>query len=112
MIPKPNRELKSNHYRGKIKNILGGPAKATTVYSIYGYIQSFQNLNFGRGTAILFVNWWLVLIGALIINPNWKVFSITGKKMIEGKGNIIDISSHAKGIYILKINTSFIKLLN
>ncbi len=44
----------------------GGPAKATTVYSIYAYIQSFQNLNFGRGTAILFVNWWLVLIGALI----------------------------------------------
>lgn len=42
---------------------------------------------------------------------NWKVYSITGKKMIEGKGNIIDISSYAKGIYILNINNSFVKLL-
>jgi len=42
---------------------------------------------------------------------NWKVYSITGKKMIEGKGNIIDISSYAKGVYILNINNSFVKLL-
>lgn len=42
---------------------------------------------------------------------NWKVYSITGKKMIEGKGNLIDISSYAKGIYILNINNSFVKLL-
>ncbi len=42
---------------------------------------------------------------------NWKVYSITGKKMIEGKGNLIDISSYTKGIYILKINNSFVKLL-
>jgi|GEM_PF-2912242 len=42
---------------------------------------------------------------------NWKVYSITGKKMMEGKGNRIDISSYAKGIYILNINNSFVKLL-
>ena len=42
---------------------------------------------------------------------NWKVYSITGKTMIEGKGNIIDISSYAKGVYILNINNSFVKLL-
>lgn len=42
---------------------------------------------------------------------NWKVYSITGKKMIEGKGNLIDISSYAKGLYILKIKNSFVKLL-
>ena len=42
---------------------------------------------------------------------SWKVFSITGKKMMEGKGNTIDISAYAKGIYILKINNAFVKLL-
>lgn len=44
-------------------------------------------------------------------SQSWKVYSITGKKMMEGKGNIIDISSCAKGIYILKINNSSVKLL-
>lgn len=42
---------------------------------------------------------------------SWQVYSITGKKIIEGKGNIIDISTKAKGIYILKINNFFVKLL-
>lgn len=42
---------------------------------------------------------------------SWQVYSITGKKIIEGKGNIIDISAKAKGIYILKINNFFVKLL-
>ena len=43
-----------------------GLQKATMFIQYMHTIQSFQNLNFGRGTAILFVNWWLVLIGALI----------------------------------------------
>jgi hypothetical protein len=42
---------------------------------------------------------------------SWKVYSITGKKIIEGKGNIIDISSYDKGVYILNINNSFVKIL-
>lgn len=42
---------------------------------------------------------------------NWKVYSITGGKVNEGKGDIIDISSYAKGVYILNINNSFVKLL-
>ncbi|MBC3758684.1 T9SS type A sorting domain-containing protein [Hyunsoonleella sp. SJ7] len=42
---------------------------------------------------------------------SWKVYAITGKKISEGKGRVIDISSFARGMYILKVNNSFIKLL-
>jgi multiple sugar transport system permease protein len=38
----------------------GGPARATEVFSIYAYVEAFQCLNFGRGSAA-------AVIGALII---------------------------------------------
>jgi multiple sugar transport system permease protein len=38
----------------------GGPARATEVFSIYAYVEAFQFLNFGRGSAA-------AVIGALII---------------------------------------------
>lgn len=41
----------------------------------------------------------------------WKVYDINGKKVTEGKGNRIDISAFDRGLYILKINNSFLKLL-
>jgi ABC-type sugar transport system permease subunit len=38
----------------------GGPARSTEVFSIYTYIETFENLDFGRGSAA-------AIIGALII---------------------------------------------
>jgi multiple sugar transport system permease protein len=38
----------------------GGPARTTEVFSIYAYVETFQNLDFGRGSAA-------AIIGALII---------------------------------------------
>ena len=38
----------------------GGPARTTEVFSIYAYIETFVNLDFGRGSAA-------AIIGALII---------------------------------------------
>ena len=42
---------------------------------------------------------------------SWKVYDINGKRVTEGKGNSIDISAFHRGLYILKINNSFVKLL-
>jgi multiple sugar transport system permease protein len=38
----------------------GGPARATEVFSVYAYVEAFQNLNFGRGSAA-------AIVGAVII---------------------------------------------
>src|SRR5438045_9117043 len=38
----------------------GGPARATEVFSIYAYVEAFQFMNFGRGSAA-------AVIGAIII---------------------------------------------
>jgi len=38
----------------------GGPARTTEVFSIYAYVETFQNLDFGRGSAA-------AIIGAMII---------------------------------------------
>src|SRR6266536_778225 len=38
----------------------GGPARSTEVFSIYAYVETFQNLDFGRGSAA-------AIVGALII---------------------------------------------
>ena len=34
----------------------------------------------------------------------WKVTSITGKELKAGNGNLIDLSSYPKGVYLIKIN--------
>jgi multiple sugar transport system permease protein len=38
----------------------GGPARSTEVFSVYAYIETFVNLDFGRGSAA-------AVIGAVII---------------------------------------------
>ncbi len=41
----------------------------------------------------------------------WEVFSITGVKVIEGNGNVIDISQFSKGLYYLKTNLGVMKII-
>jgi ABC-type sugar transport system permease subunit len=38
----------------------GGPARSTEMFSLYAYVEAFQNLNFGKGSAA-------AIVGALII---------------------------------------------
>lgn len=46
----------------------GGPARQTEVFSVYAYIEAFQNLNFGRGTAA-------AMVGAVIIGVvGWALY--------------------------------------
>ena len=42
---------------------------------------------------------------------NWVVYNVNGAKILSGKGDIIDVSSFSKGLYILKLNNIFKKLL-
>ena len=41
----------------------------------------------------------------------WEVYTITGSKILNGTGDKVDISSFSKGIYILRMENSFAKLL-
>lgn len=41
----------------------------------------------------------------------WEVYAINGTKIHSGNGNIIDVSSFSKGMYIVKIKNTFKKLL-
>lgn len=43
---------------------------------------------------------------------NWIVYTITGSKVISGKSYVIDLSSFPKGLYVLKIDNTSIKLLH
>ncbi|MEN8764768.1 T9SS type A sorting domain-containing protein [Wenyingzhuangia sp.] len=45
------------------------------------------------------------------ISPDWVVYSISGRKVMEGKGGAIDLSAHKRGMYILKLNNTVTKLL-
>ena len=45
------------------------------------------------------------------IPQSWIVYSISGKKVAKGKGFFVDISSYPKGVYILRTNNTFVKLL-
>ncbi|MFC2109702.1 T9SS type A sorting domain-containing protein [Bacteroidota bacterium] len=42
---------------------------------------------------------------------NWEVYTVDGRKILSGKGNKVNISSFSKGIYILRMENSFAKLL-
>ncbi len=42
---------------------------------------------------------------------NWQVYNLIGQKILEGKGDKIDISSFAKGIYNLKTESTGFKLI-
>lgn len=41
----------------------------------------------------------------------WEVYSISGVKVKQGKGNLVDISDSAKGVYLLKTINETIKLV-
>lgn len=56
----------------------GGPARQTEVFSIYAYIEAFENLNFGRGTAA-------AMIGAVIIG-------VVGWCMYKALDRFMDVS--------------------
>ncbi len=38
----------------------------------------------------------------LEVPGNWRVYSVSGKPILEGRGSVIDLSSQAKGLYLLK----------
>ena len=50
----------------------GGPGNATNVLSISAYFTAFQNLQFGRGAAIMIVNWFIVLVSAFVMVKLWR----------------------------------------
>lgn len=50
----------------------GGPGNSTSALSVQAYITAFQNLTFGRGAALMVVNWLIVLIGAFLIVKLWQ----------------------------------------
>jgi multiple sugar transport system permease protein len=45
----------------------GGPARATEVFSIYAYVESFQFLNLGRGSAAAVIGAVIVVVFALLL---------------------------------------------
>lgn len=50
----------------------GGPGNSTAALSVQAYMTAFQNLNFGRGAAIMVVNWLIVLAGAFFTVRLWQ----------------------------------------
>jgi len=50
----------------------GGPGNSTSVLSVRAYITAFQNLAFGRGAALMVVNWMIVLIGTFALVKLWR----------------------------------------
>ncbi|MBX4899772.1 sugar ABC transporter permease [Rhizobium bangladeshense] len=50
----------------------GGPGNSTAALSVQGYITAFQNMTFGRGAALMVVNWLIVLIGAFLTVKAWQ----------------------------------------
>ncbi|MDI5929568.1 sugar ABC transporter permease [Rhizobium leguminosarum] len=50
----------------------GGPGNSTSALSVQGYITAFQNMTFGRGAALMVVNWLIVLIGAFLTVKAWQ----------------------------------------
>ncbi|KYK46017.1 ABC transporter permease [Bradyrhizobium liaoningense] len=51
----------------------GGPGDSTLVLSVRAYITAFQNLAFGRGAALMVVNWMIVLLGTLAMVKLWRL---------------------------------------
>lgn len=50
----------------------GGPGNSTAALSVQAYMTAFQNLTFGRGAALMVVNWLIVLIGAFVMVKAWQ----------------------------------------
>jgi multiple sugar transport system permease protein len=45
----------------------GGPARSTEVFSIYAYVEAFQFLNFGRGSAAAMIGAAIIVVFALVL---------------------------------------------
>jgi len=45
----------------------GGPARATEVFSIYAYVEAFQFLNFGRGSAAAIIGAIIIVVFAMLL---------------------------------------------
>jgi multiple sugar transport system permease protein len=45
----------------------GGPARATEVFSIYAYVEAFQFLNFGRGSAAAVIGALIIVVFAMVL---------------------------------------------
>jgi multiple sugar transport system permease protein len=45
----------------------GGPARATEVFSIYAYVEAFQFMNFGRGSAAAVVGALIIVVFAMLL---------------------------------------------
>lgn len=45
----------------------GGPARGTELFSVYAYIEAFQNLNFGRGSAAAVTGGVIILVVGMIM---------------------------------------------
>lgn len=44
-------------------------------------------------------------------NTDWSVFSLTGNKIASGKNTEVNLSGQSQGMYILRVNNSFSKLI-
>ena len=47
----------------------------------------------------------------LNLNTEWTVFSLTGNKIASGKDTLVNLSTQSPGMYILKVNNSFSKII-
>lgn len=45
----------------------GGPARATELFSLYAYINAFQNLNFGRGSAASMIGAFVIVVTGAVL---------------------------------------------
>ncbi len=45
----------------------GGPARQTELFSLYAYVEAFQNLNFGRGSAAAVIGALVILVIGLVL---------------------------------------------
>ncbi len=45
----------------------GGPARSTEVFSLYAYIEAFQFLNFGRGSAAAVIGALIIIVFAMVL---------------------------------------------
>jgi multiple sugar transport system permease protein len=45
----------------------GGPARSTEVFSVYAYVEAFQNLNFARGSAAAIIGAFIIILVGLVM---------------------------------------------
>jgi ABC-type sugar transport system permease subunit len=45
----------------------GGPARSTELFSLYAYVEAFQNLNFGKGSAAAIIGGLIILVVGVVL---------------------------------------------